>query len=451
MSKTSLIIKREYLTRVTKKSFLIVTFLVPILFIAVIAGVAFLAVTDQSNQNVLIVDHHHILSENKDGTIVPINAERWKNKEDSSMLYAFSHSPIETKEFLDSDYTLVIDVDNFSVNDPNIPMLFKELPPLNVSESLEKKIQDDLQEYKFIEEGMTSERYKELEVNINFVEQDATKEGAEDPHMRMRGGIGYALSMVIYITIFLFGAQVMRGVLEEKMNRIVEVLVSSVKPFQLLMGKIIGVALVGLTQIVLWIGLFSIFGLIGSLLASSFITPDQIAEVTENGAAVAEFSDIEILMKDSGIGDFWEMLQTIPWTKLIISFVFYFLGGYLLYGSFMAAVGSAVDAEADSQQFMLPITLPLIAAIMISQLVIINPESTIALIFSHFPLTSPVVMLVRVAMDNVGWGELIISMVLLVGAFFGSVWMAGKIYRTGILMYGKKASWKELFKWIRLS
>ncbi len=451
MSKTRLIIKREYLTRVTKKSFLIVTFLVPILFIAVIAGVAFLAVSDQSNQHVLIVDQDQVLSENVNGQVLAINQERWKSKKDSSIVYTFSHMGMEPESFLESEYTLKIDIDKETVNSPTVPMLFKELPSLDVSKALEKKLQDDLQEYKFSQEGITAERYKELEVNINLKEQDAASMEEEDPHMRTRGGVGYALSMVIYITIFLFGSQVMRGVLEEKMNRIVEVLISSVKPFQLLLGKIVGVALVGLTQLVLWILLFGVFALVGSVVLGGTVSPEDMATYTENGAAIGDLSNVEIALKEAGMSKFFEVFESIPWTKLIISFVFYFLGGYLLYGSFMAAVGSAVDAEADSQQFMMPITMPLIAAIVISQLVIVNPESTIALVFSHFPLTSPVVMLVRVAMDSVSWAELLISMALLVVAFFGSVWVAGKIYRTGILMYGKKASWKELFKWIKQS
>lgn len=449
MSKTSLIIKREYLTRVKKRSFLVVTFLVPILFVAVIAGVAFLAVSDQSSQNILIVDHDKILSNEINGNIVPINAERWKNKSDSSVLYTFSHSPYEPDTFLESDYTLQIDIDKQTIQDPNIPLLFKELPSLNVSQSLERKIQDDLQEYKFMMDSITPERYKELKVEVNLVEQDATSMEVEDPHMRDRGWLGYALSMVIYITIFLFGSQVMRGVLEEKMNRIVEVLISSVKPFQLLMGKITGVGLVGLTQLLLWIILFGLFFVVGSVLLGSSISPDQMAAYTENGAAMGDVSSYEVIMKEAGMGNFYNIATSIPWTKLILSFVFYFLGGYLLYGSFLAAVGSAVDAEADSQQFMMPITLPLIAAIMLAQLVIVNPESTIATVFSHFPLTSPVVMLVRVAMDTASWGELLISMSLLILAFIGSVWLAGKIYRTGILMYGKKASWKELYKWLK--
>jgi len=271
----------------------------------------------------------------------------------------------------------------------------------------------------------------------------------EDPHLRSRGFLGLVFSFIIYITIFLFGSQVMRGVLEEKTNRIVEVLISSVKPFQLLMGKIIGVGMVGLTQFVLWIALFGIFILAGSAILSTTVSPEALAAYVENGSAVSSNATTDLAMEQLGMGDFYSSFISMNWPLTLTCFLFYFIGAYLLYGSLLAAVGAAVDAEADSQQFMMPITIPLIAAIALAQLVIVNPESSIARIFSIFPLTSPIIMLVRVAMKSFEWWELILSMLLLVATFIGSVWVAGRIYRTGILMYGKKASWKELYKWLR--
>jgi ABC-2 type transport system permease protein len=252
------------------------------------------------------------------------------------------------------------------------------------------------------------------------------------------------------MTIFLFGSLVMRGVLEEKMSRIVEVLISSVKPFQLLMGKIIGVGLVGLTQFILWIGLFAVISAVGIGIISSQTDVSELAAQVENGSVISKDASLDQALASMGkAGDYIEAAFSMTWTLVALCFIFYFLGGYLLYGSLMAAAGSAVDAEADSQQFLVPITIPLIAAIMLSQLVIVNPESTIATVFSIFPLTSPIIMLVRVSMGSFEWWELALSMIVLISTFIGTVALAGKIYRTGILMYGKKVSYRELWKWLK--
>lgn len=451
MNKTSLIIKREYLTRVTKKSFLIVTFLVPFLFVAVFAGVIALGLSDSTNHNVLVVDSSGILSQNRNGKIIPNNVERWKNAEDSSVIYNFTQEEIEVQAFLDSDYTLKISVDDQTVNDENVPMLYKDLPSSIISNKIENNLQDDFQEYTWETYlKVQPEDYKKAEVNINLVEQDAENLDVEDPHLRTRGWIGYGLSLIIYMTIFLFGSLVMRGVLEEKMSRIVEVLISSVKPFQLLMGKIIGVGLVGLTQFILWIGLFAVISAVGIGIISSQTDVSELAAQVENGSVISKDASLEQALEGMGqAGDYIEAVFSMNWTLVAFCFIFYFLGGYLLYGSLMAAAGSAVDAEADSQQFLVPITIPLTAAIMLSQLVIVNPESTIATVFSIFPLTSPIIMLVRVSMGSFEWWELVLSVIILIATFIGTVALAGKIYRTGILMYGKKVSYKELWKWLK--
>lgn len=451
MNKTSLIIKREYLTRVTKKSFLIVTFLVPFLFVAVFAGVIALGLSDSTNHNVLVVDSSGILSNNINGKIIPFNTERWKNAKDSSIVYNFTHEEMEVQAFLESDYTLKISIDDQTVNDENVPMLYKDLPSSIISNKIENNLQDDFQEYTwetFL--NVKPEEYKKAEVNIDLVEQDAENLDVEDPHLRTRGWIGYGLSLIIYMTIFLFGSLVMRGVLEEKMSRIVEVLISSVKPFQLLMGKIIGVGLVGLTQFILWIGLFAVISAVGIGIISSQTDVSELAAQVENGSVISKDASLEQALASMGqAGDYIEAAFSMNWTLVALCFIFYFLGGYLLYGSLMAAAGSAVDAEADSQQFLVPITIPLIAAIMLSQLVIVNPESTIATVFSIFPLTSPIIMLVRVSMGSFEWWELALSMIVLIATFIGTVALAGKIYRTGILMYGKKVSYRELWKWLK--
>ena len=236
----------------------------------------------------------------------------------------------------------------------------------------------------------------------------------------------------------------MRGVIEEKTNRIIEVIISSVKPFQLMMGKIIGVALVGLTQFLIW-------GILSTILINvviAFFLPDFVS-----GDAVAQMSQ-EMMVKNAGNSvfqnDFFNALWSLPWVNIILSFIFFFLMGYLIYSALFAAIGAAVDNEADSQQFMMPVTLPLMLAFYVVIFSAMeNPDSASMFWLSLFPLTSPVVMLVRIAMGSAELWEVLLSMTLLIITFIGAVWVAAKIYRTGILMYGKKPSYKEIFKWLK--
>jgi len=248
----------------------------------------------------------------------------------------------------------------------------------------------------------------------------------------------------------MYGVQVMRGVMEEKQNRIVEVLISSVRPFQLMMGKIVGVAMVGFTQFMLWIGITVIMVVVGlALFASSGFDPAALAEngmtaqveqqLLEQQGAPAKAVDSDKVM---------DLIAQVNIPLVLAVFAFFFIGGYLLYSSLLAAIGSAVDSETDTQQFMFPVTLPMIVAIFIAQLGVLNPESPAVLWGSLVPFTAPIVMMVRVVMGTVPAWQLLLSMALLVATFIGSVWLAGRIYRTGILMYGKKVSWKELGRWL---
>ena len=264
--------------------------------------------------------------------------------------------------------------------------------------------------------------------------------------------IGFFCAIAIYLMIFLYGSQVMRGVIEEKTNRIVEVIVSSVKPFQLMLGKIIGVALVGLTQFILWI----VLTLIISTSVNTFILKDQIADTAKHNSQIekvmqndltAGVDKMEKVGSPNEVIDLINNAKNINVPKVLLCFAFYFLFGYLLYAALFAAIGSAVDSEADTQQFILPVTIPLIASFIIAQSVVTDPDSSMAQFFSIFPLTSPIVMMVRLPFDVPTW-ELVLSMISLIVGFLFFTWIAGKIYRTGILMYGKKPSWKELGKWL---
>ncbi|MGZ4118829.1 MAG: ABC transporter permease, partial [Bacteroidia bacterium] len=261
--------------------------------------------------------------------------------------------------------------------------------------------------------------------------------------------IGLICAFLIYFFIFLYGVQVMRGVMEEKTSRIVEVILSSVKPFQLMMGKIVGIALVGLTQFLLWVILT---GTLYSVASATILKNVDMKQIQQKEQVIKIGADLNVSQmkhnqeKDE-ITKLWNDFKSVSVVNILFCFLFYFLAGYLMYSALFAAVGAAVDSEADTQQFMMPITIPLILSFVVAQSVIQDPHSTMAFWFSIIPFTSPIVMMVRLPWGVPPW-ELALSMSLLVIGFVCTTWLAGRIYRTGILMYGKKVSWKELGKWL---
>jgi ABC-2 type transport system permease protein len=277
-----------------------------------------------------------------------------------------------------------------------------------------------------------------MEVSISTLR--LTDKGEESGSAGASYGVGMFGSILIYLFIFLYGVQVMRGVIEEKNNRIVEVIISSVRPFQLMMGKIVGIALVGLTQFVLWVVLTMA---INGVISQKMMTDKSSVSATEISAQANANVDNEMMT------DVLSAVNTINFPLLIGTFLFYFLAGYLLYSALFAAIGSAVDSEAETQQFMFPVTIPLIFSfVLASSAVVNNPDGPIAFWLSMIPLTSPVVMMVRIPFGVPAW-QLITSMILLILGFIGTVWLAAKIYRTGILMYGKKVTFKEMLKWLK--
>lgn len=328
------------------------------------------------------------------------------------------------------------------------------------SVSLESHISGSLEKYlfdnKLIVKNIPAEVIQSLETNIslnriNWENWPEMKEDATD----LQRGIGAIVGILIYFFIFFFGAQIMRGAMEEKTSRIVEVIVSSVKPFQLMMGKIVGIGLVGLTQFLIWVMLT--FGII--TVAQQFMMPDIASAATEQATplsimeqeaiqTVAEQPDISTSEVSNLANDLFSQLGQINIIYILIAFVFYFLGGYILYGSLFAAIGAAVDNETDTQQFMLPLTIPLLLGMFVMFNASMNPSSQLAVIFSIIPLTSPIVMMARIPFD-IPVIEVVASAAILIFTFIGTTWLAGKIYRTGILMYGKKVTYGELWKWIK--
>lgn len=445
MNKIALIIKREYLVRVKKKSFIIMTFLGPLLFTAIMVGAIFLALSDNTKHTILIVDPagELITQEVADYTVNQLDRPRFKDSE--NVFYEFTTKDISDQEFIDGYYSIMIKLDSISYADGTCASRYKKLPSMNVQENVQEDLETALEQWRVKKFGMEWKTYQSIKqpVSLNMQSIDGEEEGNE---LRIRAGIGFAFAVIIYMFIFIYGVQVMRGVIEEKTNRIIEVIVSSVRPFELMMGKVIGIGLVGLTQFILWI-IFSgvAYTVVMVVLGSSMEVPGTLngdmagaPQVGGMGSALANSPELKFLLD-------------VPWFQLIFAFIFYFIGGFLLYASLFAAIGAAVDQDADTQQFMPIVTVPLVFGFIVSEFLWQNPEGNAGVIFGIFPLTSPVVMMVKTAMGwNIGniW-QLIASVILLIATFIGTVWLAGRIYRVGILMYGKKASYKELWKWIR--
>lgn len=433
MSKIGLIIKKEYLRRVNKKSFLIFTFLTPLLIAALVAVPLWLSTIKDSNvKNIGLLDstgkYSKVLEDNDTYHFVPLKSNLNQLTKDEKDNYV---------AFVIIDADLLQKPDAISIySEKQVTTELKDF----VSNQLEKSLSNEkLASYKIdhLEEIIKSTNI-DLDVKtITWSEDGTEKVGSAE----LATAIGLVATFMIYMFIFMYGAMVMRGVMEEKTSRIVEVLVSSVKPIELMMGKIIGIALVGLTQFLLWVifttGLFFVLGLIFGLNLLSDATAVQGGMTTM--ASQVPNSDMLELMK---------VVSGINFAQIILYFVLYFIGGYLLYASLFAAVGSAVDNETDTQQFMLPITIPIIFAMYAGIYSAQNPDGPLAFWCSMIPFTSPIVMMVRLPFDVPFW-QLALSLTILFATFFGIARLAAKIYRTGILMYGKKVNYKELWKWLK--
>ena len=333
-----------------------------------------------------------------------------------------------------------------SVNTKNLVVKIgsRENISLQTKGAIESKIRNAFESDNMEKLGIPVQLLDSMRSNISIQALKIEEDGkSSDSSTELYTVLGMVLAGAIYFFIFLYGVQVMRGVIEEKTNRIVEVIVSSVKPFQLMMGKVLGLAAVGLTQIIIWVALSGIL-----------ITVVSVSIGAEQIPNVEQLEQMKQAGEQMPVSDLTNMLAAIKALNLpliALSFIFYFAGGYLVYSALFAAVGSAVDSETDTQQFMLPITMPLVLAFVLSTSVVMkDPNGPIAFWLSIFPLTSPIVMMVRLPFLSIpeqAW-ELGLSMVLLIAFFVGTIWLASRIYRVGILMYGKKATYKELFKWI---
>lgn len=433
MSKLLLIIKREFIAKVRNKSFIVMTFLSPLLFVAIGVFVGFLSTMKADQKTIAIHDETGMF------------ASEFKSDEEYKFV---DFSSIDTKTLRDSiiseSYEGLLFIPKIKENkklQENIEYFSGDSPDITLVSSIQETIAKKLTKQNFYSAGLDTMKINDAKADvvlkIKKANGEATIEGLNWIKIIVGGAFGYLIMMFIV----LYGNMVMRSVIEEKTSRIIEVIISSVKPFQLMMGKIIGTSLAGILQFLIW----TILGLTAMIILSSVFgvqmgATSGIQEQAMQSAQSSSSSNVLLIINE---------LKNLPIATMIISFIFYFIGGYFLYSSFYASIGAAVDNETDSQQFLLPIIMPLILGVYIGFFTVMNdPHGTVATIFSMIPLTSPIVMMMRIPF-GVPWWQIAISMTLLFGTFFGVVWFASKIYRVGILMYGKKPTWKELYKWLK--
>lgn len=445
MNKIKLIISREYLTRVKKKSFIVMTILGPILFAAMMVVPAWLAsLEDTKVKNIAVIDESGIF------------VDKIQNTEYIKFEYITDKTLNEIRNtFQESDYYAVLQIlPSITYENSAVHLFSTKQTSYEVSSHIKRSLEKELEKKNLRANGIDENILQSIRTNIKLRTLIWTEDGKDkESSTGVNMALGYASGFLIYFFIFMFGAQVMRGVIEEKTNRIVEIIVSSAKPFQLMMGKIVGIALVGLTQFILWIVLtFSIVFVVKTVAFPELGTQNAQEVVAQNlfenqNVNIDKAQTIELQNPDK-ITEIFNSLKSINYSLVLSLFIFYFIGGYLLYGSLFAAIGAAVDNETDTQQFMLPITIPLILGMFVMINAINTPDSPVAFWFSIIPFTSPIVMMVRVAFGVPNW-QVFLSMALLILTFMGTTWLAGKIYRTGILMYGKKVNYKELWKWLK--
>jgi ABC-2 type transport system permease protein len=430
MNKIWLVIKREYLTRVKNKGFLLSTILLPIVMVLFIAGSVFFAARSESKKRIAVED--------KNGKLTKFL------KSDSSKMEFVFNSGVDTSNFSEKGFDGFL----YSVDTSGRHFLLKTIKAASneTMERLKSRLNNAYVSNRLLEKNITIDQIDSINAaSSHYYTVDNTDEKNKNVNSSVNAGIGFASGIIIYITMFIFGAMVMRGVMEEKTTRIAEVIVSSVKPFQLMMGKIIGIGAVGLTQMLLWIVLIFII----STVAGAFLPQDimeQVKDLQNNPGMMTsnpgQFSDAA-----KGLVN----ISNLNWTLIISCFLFYFLGGYLFYSSLFAAIGSVVNEDPqEAQSLMFPIMMPIIFGFIILSSNLDKPDSPAMLWASIIPFTSPIVMMGRITSDPPIW-ELVASMLALIAGFIFTTWFAAKIYRTGILLYGKKPSWKEMLKWIRKS
>jgi ABC-2 type transport system permease protein len=437
MSIISLIIKREFISKVRNKSFIVMTFLSPLLFVAIAAFIGYLSSMKADTKRIAIYDETGLFA-------TEFIKQNTKNVEFKYL--DLSKKPLQSlKDSIATeslDGLLIIPKTN-KIKDleGKIEFISNNSPSISFIENTQNTIADEITRINFQEAKLDTLAIKNAQAKVNIHLAKASGEeslkGLNEIKIAIGGSFGYLIMMFIVI----YGNMVMRSVIEEKTNRIIEIIISSVKPFQLMMGKIIGTSLAGLLQFIIW----AIIGF-ALMFAASVFFGVNVGPTAKIPPELMHTAQLQFVGKaQMYINELWNL----PIASILIGFVIYFIGGYFLYSSFYAAIGAAVDNQTDSQQFLLPIIMPLILSVYVGFFTVVNdPHGTIAVAFSMIPLTSPIVMLMRLPF-GVPWWQIAISVTLLFASFFAVVWFAAKIYRVGILMYGKKPTWKELYRWLK--
>lgn len=427
MIKIGLVIQREYLTRVKKKSFLITTILVPLIIIGFYAAIIAISISGSTeNSKIAVIDEGNLL-----------NGKTDKSKDDNT-IYTFINNETEDAykvKYKKEGYDYFLYIPKIDLNQPTGINLHSE-STVNIStkSKVEKVISNAVEAKRMEAANIRPEQYKSINADISIA-------NPLDSGKKSSAGVAYAVSfacgILIYMILMIYGTMVMRGVMEEKISRIAEVIVSSVKPFQLMLGKIIGIGMVGVTQFAIWIVLVLLLQTLIPVIFPSIA--HQAAEVASNSPQAGAAGGFMSVLSS---------LKSLPIGLILFCFIFYFIGGYLLYASLFAAIGSVIsEDQQEAQQLVFPVMMPIILAFVIMTKAVADPNSGLAVFGSLFPLTSPIVMMGRITYDVPTW-QLITSMVLLILGFFFFTWLTAKIYRTGILLYGKKVTWKEMIKWL---
>ena len=430
MNKIALIIRREYLTRVRKKSFIIMSIVGPLLFGLIFVIPIWLASREGDEKVIEVLDESGYF--------------RGKFEGAGAVSFRYLDNTIEeAKQDLKSknSYGLLY-IPKLDLDKPSGITFFAEKnPSIEVQSSLERFLRNEIEEIKLNESGIDKEKLEKIKTHIDLNVINLTDRGEKEGDVGIATAAGYFAALLIYFFIFLYGVQTLRGVIEEKSSRIVEVIISSVKPFQLMMGKIIGIGAVGLTQFLLWV-------LLTFIIYQGALTFYDV-DISKSRQIELAQSTAESPNGDVDVPEIFDKLDTINFPLILGTFLFYFITAYLFYGSLFAAVGSAVDNDSDAQQFQLPITLPLILSIILLAAILRDPHGNLAFWASIIPFTSPVVMMMRIPFDPPLW-HILLSMFFMVCGFLFTTWFAGRIYRIGILMHGSKVNYKILAKWFMM-
>lgn len=427
MNKIGLIVSREYFTRVKKRSFLLTTLLVPLIIIGFYGAIIAITISGNSSEKekIAILDEAHLF----DGIIPEVSSSiqlsEVKNETEKDFI-----SKYKEKGFSGFIYIPTFNIDSV----PHLSIHSGSSVSISTMMALEHTLNQAIENKRLKAQGIDPAKYASISSDIDLGNTIDTKEGSKKGNAGVAYGVSFACGILIYMMMIIYGTQVMRGVTEEKTSRIAEVMVSSVKPFELMMGKILGIGAVGLTQFAIWIIL-----MFGMQMLIPLFSPDLMHNLQNAAASGGNTSSIATQVSQG--------LSSLPLAKIAISFLFYFIGGYLTYASLFAAIGSVVsDDQQEAQQMVFPVMMPIILGFVIMTKAVNDPNSSLAVFGSLFPLTSPIVMMGRITYDVPLW-QWITSIGLLILCFVFLVWLTGRIYRTGILMYGKKPSWKEMIKW----